>query len=406
MGRVRCNYCGSFIDDALPNCPHCGAVNEHMVRFSEQTPKTIAELQEWYRARNLPPEDVTRFYIGKDVKQARAFGIYEKDGKFIVYKNKSDGSRAVRYEGQDEAYAVNEIYMKLKEEILNQKNRNLTRAQGSRTVRTPQKKYQDRWSVDSLMKKIWRIFIVILLLGFLSSLFQEEPLSGGYYTKGDPRSTYYLYEGAGREWWKYDSEDTDWGYYEAYQEDVLPEGIEKKDRLDYEEAAEKLGSRFLECTASLNFIDRHHPTARQGYYIIDNSLYYFLDNIYGSNSGWYTYDDGSWDYYASGKDKDGLGEALWYDADSYYSAPDYHGLSADEDYYFEDSETWDADFSDTSYYESYQQDLSDFNASQEYSNDSDSGSDWDWSSWDNDCSWDWDSGSDWDSGWSDWDSDW
>ena len=40
---------------------------------------------------------------------------------FIVYKNKADGTRAVRYKGTDEAYAVNELYLKLKDEILNQK---------------------------------------------------------------------------------------------------------------------------------------------------------------------------------------------------------------------------------------------------------------------------------------------
>ena len=68
---------------------------------------------------------MTRFFIGKDTRAPRAFGIYEANGEFIVYKNKSDGSRAIRYKGTDEAYAVNELYMRLKEEILNQKNINL-----------------------------------------------------------------------------------------------------------------------------------------------------------------------------------------------------------------------------------------------------------------------------------------
>ena len=85
------------------------------------TPKTIEELQAWYEARNLPPSDVTRFFIGVNYKGPKAFGIYKEGNDFIVYKNKADGQRAVRYKGSDEAYAVNELYLRLKEEILNQK---------------------------------------------------------------------------------------------------------------------------------------------------------------------------------------------------------------------------------------------------------------------------------------------
>ena len=402
MGRVRCNYCGSFIDDSLPNCPHCGAVNDNMVRFAQATPKTIAELQSWYQARNLPPEDVTRFYIGKNVRHARAFGIYEKDGKYIVYKNKSDGTRAIRYEGKDEAYAVNEIYMKLKEEILNQKNRNLTNSK--QPSRSPQHKYQAGRSISFLSTKLGRIFIVIMALGFLSAVFQDEPLSSGYYTKGDPAATYYLYNGYGTEWWKYDTSTEVWNYYDTYNTDVLPSGIESGDYLSYQDMTVKTGTDICECPTSQEFIDRHHPVARQGYYILNNSLYYFLDNRYGDNSGWYTYDNGDWNFYSTGDDKDELGEDLWYNADNYYSSTSYSGLSSDQKYYYEDNENWNADFSDTSYYETYEQDRSDFNTSHDTSSDSDSS--WDWSSWDNDSSWDWDSGSDWDSGWSDWDSDW
>ena len=92
----------------------------------EQGPKTIEELKQWYVDRNLPAENVTRFFIGKDYKGAKAFGIYEDEetGKYIVYKNKADGSRNIRYEGTNEEYAVNELYKKLKSEIYNQKNNN------------------------------------------------------------------------------------------------------------------------------------------------------------------------------------------------------------------------------------------------------------------------------------------
>ena len=99
--EVKCKYCGSLIDDKLETCPNCGAVNEAMKRMVDGTPKTIAELEDWYKARNLPPYETTRFFIGMDYKKPKAFGIYEENGEFIVYKNKADGSRAIRYRGKD-----------------------------------------------------------------------------------------------------------------------------------------------------------------------------------------------------------------------------------------------------------------------------------------------------------------
>ncbi len=92
------------------------------INDKNNNPITIEELQEWYKARNLPPYETTRFFIGIDHKGPRAFGIYKDDnGDFIVYKNKENGQRAIRYQGSDEEYAVNELYQKLKEEIIHQK---------------------------------------------------------------------------------------------------------------------------------------------------------------------------------------------------------------------------------------------------------------------------------------------
>lgn len=94
-------------------------------------PRTIAELEGWYRDRNLPPYETTRFFIGINYTGARAFGIYQEGNEFIVYKNKDDGSRAIRYQGPDEAFAVNELYLKLKSEIMARKNPNSSRSSGS-----------------------------------------------------------------------------------------------------------------------------------------------------------------------------------------------------------------------------------------------------------------------------------
>ena len=54
------------------------------------------------------------FFIGKDIKEPKAFGIYKNSaGDFVVYKNKSNGERVIRYQGTDEGYAVNELYQRL-----------------------------------------------------------------------------------------------------------------------------------------------------------------------------------------------------------------------------------------------------------------------------------------------------
>ena len=124
--KIKCEYCNNYIDESEEKCPSCGAPNKDFKRAAIGVPTTIEELKQWYSEHNLPSSDVTRFFIGEDYKEPRAFGIYKDDntGKFIVYKNKDSGERAIRYEGKDEKYAVNELYLKLKEEILNQKSRN------------------------------------------------------------------------------------------------------------------------------------------------------------------------------------------------------------------------------------------------------------------------------------------
>lgn len=120
--QMKCDYCGRFIDDTDSVCPYCGGTNSHLKRAANNVPATIEELKAFCASHHLPLSQM-RFFIGENYTGARAYGIYkdEESGNFIVYKNKSDGSRAVRYEGKDEAYAVNELYQKIKSEVANQK---------------------------------------------------------------------------------------------------------------------------------------------------------------------------------------------------------------------------------------------------------------------------------------------
>ena len=116
----KCEYCDSYYDDTLPECPNCGAINKNVRRTNNETPHTIEELQAFFAAKHID-ENQVRFFIGKDVREPKCFGIYKNEnGDFVVYKNKSDGTRAIRYEGTDEAYAVNELFMRLENELINQ----------------------------------------------------------------------------------------------------------------------------------------------------------------------------------------------------------------------------------------------------------------------------------------------
>lgn len=88
-------------------------------------PRTIEELKEWTKINNLPLEDM-RVFIGVDYKYPKAFGIYQDPNteEFIVYKNKADGSRTIRYSGDNEEIAVKELFFKMREMIRQQKANN------------------------------------------------------------------------------------------------------------------------------------------------------------------------------------------------------------------------------------------------------------------------------------------
>lgn len=77
---------------------------------------SVAELIE--RTRSMPLARM-RFFINEDRREPRCFGIYQDpdSGFWVVYKNKADGSRAVRYNGPDEGYAAQELWAKINSEI-------------------------------------------------------------------------------------------------------------------------------------------------------------------------------------------------------------------------------------------------------------------------------------------------
>lgn len=437
--QVKCDYCSSWMEDSDEFCPNCGAANANLKRVANRTPRTIEELKSWYQARKLPPYEQTRFFIGENYQGARAFGIYEDGGEYVVYKNKADGSRAIRYRGKDEAYAVNELYLRLKEEILNQKNVNAA-GRSSRTVKS-------RSGKIGCLTGIIGVFVVSMVMAVFAMAVEYidsfSPRHGSYYLKDSyiyyNESSYYVYSDSMYDWWRSDITDPNWEYrnIEADKKGFI-DGLNKSNLCgeygDFNDLIEELGlddsadTRLTDSAVSPyniwnshSYKDAYHTAPRtSGYYYCNGNTYYYLDDDYGArygkgdNSGWYVYDDG-WEYYCSGDDHDALGDELWYDDDDYAIAgvyDEYVDYVSGNVYYFNDAEAavWDADsmatsFSDTTW---YQEKLEAENAYDEYweehsSRSSDSASNYGWS---DDSSWDWDSSDSWDSGSTDWDSDW
>lgn len=190
-------------------------------------PGSIGELKLWYEYQNLPPQSVTRFFIGENYTQPKAFGIYQEGENFIVYKNKADGSRAIRYNGKNESYAVNELFERLVQEIDNQgyhiktdvrKYYNRSRSimePGEYTKRPPARK-QNKSTTD-IVTTILVILFYIFLFVVAASTSTGHGSSSGSRNSYHNSYNYHNYDygnswSSGSDWSSgWDSGYTDWG---------------------------------------------------------------------------------------------------------------------------------------------------------------------------------------------------
>lgn len=262
--KIKCTYCRAFINDYDEVCPNCGGHNDNLKRNANHVPQTIDELKQWYKDHNLPNYYTTRFFIGENYLYPKAFGIYkdEQTGNFIVYKNKDTGERAIRYEGRDEAYAVNELYMKLKEEILHQKENNL-RFSGSHA--NQKKVVCSLGKIFALCALSQLVLWVVLFIAFSSTR------SNGYYLYDD---TYYYYQSGS--WYKYSD-------YGGWSTTTAPDDL-KSNSSDYYESSSYSSNYDIDSFADSDY---YKPPSSSS----SSSSSYSSD--WDSSSSWDS--DSSWD---------------------------------------------------------------------------------------------------------------
>ena len=293
--KIECRYCAAIIDSSDEKCPHCGATNKDFIRTAVGQPCTIEELARWYKEHNLPPYEVTRFFIGMDRHESRCFGIFKKpDGNILVYKNKDDGTRAVRYDGPDETYAVNEFYQRLKTEIANQKSRNIA-APGAPVA----KKKSNNIFLKVIIGYIAVAFGVQLLalpVIFFSTLFAKpssnnrssEPTKqitydcdNGYYNYNDD---YYYFVDNMNTWYCYDESTNYWEKTTDIDEELY-ENWE-----DYSSSSSYFSEDYEDGTT---YYDQWYATDYQNYSNSSSDDGYSYSDDWDSGSSWSSSD--SWD---------------------------------------------------------------------------------------------------------------
>ncbi|MBR1820953.1 MAG: hypothetical protein IJ769_04950 [Clostridia bacterium] len=153
---------------------------------------SVAELIE--RTKDMPLEKM-RFFINQDRKEPRCFGIYQDSytGHWVVYKNKDNGSRAVRYSGPDEAFAAQELWAKINSEI------------ELRRAKLPRQRTRAERVRDAVKRAL--LIALIAAASFIFLRWYIRSPVRGYYLIDDG-----LYYYQNSDWYYYD--DGDWEYYD------------------------------------------------------------------------------------------------------------------------------------------------------------------------------------------------
>ncbi|MBQ1371968.1 MAG: hypothetical protein IIY70_03460 [Oscillospiraceae bacterium] len=214
MSKCVCGSCKVKYSNKLDNCPNCGALNpahipvEAATEYNFRMPKTLRELEQLLEDNRLSPSNI-RLHLREDYPGPLCCGIFQDgEGNFVVYKNRIDGSRLVRYRGPDESYAVGELVDKMLEQVEVRRALHvvLPHEQGSMTVQkdsAPKGKKPGRSSGKRRSKIKWNYLglfsplLIVLLLWVVMNWNSTKP---GYYLY---QNSYYYYQ------------DSDWFVYQG-----------------------------------------------------------------------------------------------------------------------------------------------------------------------------------------------
>ena len=261
-----CNKCGKLIGDFDLTCPVCGAPVGSSEPPKDNVPKTIDELRKYAEYKHMPL-DMLRFYIGMDYRSPRAFGIYKdpETGVFIVYKNKADGSRSIRYSGTDEAFAVNELYLKLIEEhaaYIASKIKKNRRPVSDEVIQRKPVDFDHKHLVLSIV--ITAVIAIVVLIVIFTS---------GKYTYSRTTYTEYYYEYDGTRY-IFDTQDSRWYYINS-----------SGSRLKTDPPEELLADRtaYFDHSSSYTVTTAYSNSSGSSYR--DNDYSYESDRGYDSDSG-------------------------------------------------------------------------------------------------------------------------
>ena len=192
---------------------------------------SIEELKQKCAEKNMPLEKM-RFFIGEDRKEPKCFGVYQDEltGDWIVYKNKANGERAIRYRGPDEARAAQEIWNKIGSETKRRKDlyaspydRAVLEDAANRNADVPKTNFLEN-IIAAIMTPLtvngnYKYLILAAILGCIGYYYlaDDYEFRDGYYQVED--DTYYCIND---DWYIYEAGD--WAlttlFDGSYEEDV------------------------------------------------------------------------------------------------------------------------------------------------------------------------------------------
>lgn len=269
-----------------------GRVSRPAPQEPEGPPRTIEELQEYCDRHGMPLKKM-RFFIGEDYPYARAFGIYRDGDEVVVYKNKDNGERAIRYRGKFEERGVRELYEKLLDECHRrgiypdgkpvprpEAGARASSGSGTRSSSAVRRKKNRGGCLSQLIQHPFLCFFILILLGVIVSSCVDGSThrNDGYFRVPLDDKVFYRY---GDDWYfTFDNnESNSW-----YEIDQFPES-------DLEEYS--LGDSWSEdwgvgdFRESSTWDDLHHSS-----YSSSSSDY---DSWDSSDSDWGSSDYDSWD---------------------------------------------------------------------------------------------------------------